>query len=77
MTTNNSNHAIANKTTAIIQKFVLSLRLNHVVSGVSAISSNVTTRSLTRLFMDVQSSRYSQMSQYLSHSQAHMLGLQA
>ena len=77
MTTNNIKHTILNRTTAISQQFVLSSGFIDVVFGVSTISSHVTTRLSTRLFLNVlQSFRYSPMSQSLSHLQAHMLGFQ-
>ena len=44
---------------------------------VPTVSSHVTTRSSTRLSMYLQSFKYSQMSQFLSHSRALVLGFQA
>ena len=76
MTTNNHKHSIANRTTALAQQYVSSLGLTDVVSGLSKISSHVTPRSPTRLFMHVQSFSYSPISQSLPRLQAYMLGFQ-
>ena len=74
MTTSNSKHAIANRTTTTNQLFIPSLGLNRVVPCVFTISSYATVRSSVKFLIHLQCFKYSPVSQYLSHLQAHVLG---
>ena len=75
MTTKNSKHTHANRTTSI--SFIPVLRLIATLFCTSSISSVVTSRSSASLLMPSKSFKYSLMLQSLSHSQPHALGLQA
>ena len=55
----------------------MSLGLIDVGSGVFTTSSHATTGSSTRLFVHMQSFRYSLVPQFLTQSQVHMLGFRA
>ena len=69
--TNNSKHAIANRTAAIIQYFIPLLGLIYAFSGLSSISLHVTMQLLNhqKTFHPFTVFKYSQMKQSLSHLQ--------
>ena len=54
----------------------LSIDSNGIVSHASTISSHVITKFSAKLFMQVQFSKHSSISQSLSHPQARVLGFQ-
>ena len=74
MATINSKHAIDNRTTATNQQFVALLGMIAIFSGVSTISSHVTTKLLTRLFLHSHYFKFLAISQSLSRSKALDIG---
>lgn len=76
MTTNNHKHSFTTIAKRITQQLVLPFVLSSlidVVSGLSTVSSHVATRSSARLFMQVQSFRYSPITHYLPHLKEYLL----